>query len=275
MPPRSTRVAGWRKRMRWPASISIVSPGTGVLSLARPAGSGGSSPACCRSGATVTSKAPRERRLRSTAVAITSQVHGSTRTGRVTASQLSRLTSLTRSWKLIRRWTFAIAANAASAAASRSHGSAPLAVISTKVPSSGRARRTCLAHIPVGKPASSPDRVGGRLSPQHVRSADAMTVEPEDLLHAFGHVMGRERRARDVAYVVVDRERARTGLADELRQPARPADLAAVGFAILQDIDAMDAAARIERHRIVDVEMLADDAVEHEQSDHLAAGLRL
>src|SRR6202008_1122343 len=104
-------------------------------------------------------------------------------------------------------------------------------------------------------------------------SADAMTIEPEDRLHAFGHVMGGERRAGDVADIAADRERARAGLADELREPARPADLTAVRFAILQDVDAMDAAARIERHGVIDEQMLADDAVEHEQPDHLPARL--
>src|ERR1051325_10354340 len=247
MPPRSMRVPGARKRMRRPASISTASPAT----AASPAGSAavaGSRPASCRSGATVMSYAPCERRLRSIAAAITSQVHASTRTGRVAAARLSRLTSLAGSWKLISRWTAAIAGKAASAAAWSRERSGPIAAISTKVPSRGRARRI---------------------------SADAMTEKPEDLLHAFGDVMAGERRARDIADVVADREGARAGLADELREPARPAHLAAVGFAILQDVDAMDAAARVERHGIIDVEMLADHAVEHEQPDHLAAGLRL
>src|SRR5262245_45943799 len=102
-----------------------------------------------------------------------------------------------------------------------------------------------------------------------------MAIQPEDLLHAFGDVMRRQGGARDVADVAVDRERARGGLADELREPARLATLAAVGFAVLQDVDATNAPARVERDRVVDIEVLADHPVEHEQADRLAAGLGL
>src|ERR1700722_3049947 len=102
-----------------------------------------------------------------------------------------------------------------------------------------------------------------------------MAVQPEYLLHALGHVMGGQRRAGNVADVAVDLERACARLADELREPARLPHLAAIGLAILQDVDAMNLAARTERYRVVDEQVLADHAVEHEQADRLAAGLRL
>ena len=52
-----------------------------------------------------------------------------------------RLTSLSVSWKLIRRWTVAIASKAASIAASMAAALAPSTATSTNVPRYGRRRR--------------------------------------------------------------------------------------------------------------------------------------
>src|SRR5690349_4764317 len=133
-------------------------------------------------------------------------------------------------------------------AASRSRSGRPAAAISTMVPSSGRARR---------------------------RLSQAMTIGGEDAFDAFGDMVRRKRRAGDVADVLIDRERARTGLANELRQPARLSDLTTIGLAILQDLDAEDAAARVERDCVVDVQVLADHMIEHEQAERPSAGVRL
>src|SRR4029077_20514164 len=120
---------------------------------------------------------------------------------------------------------------------------ASAAAISTNVPSNGRARRM-------------PSQV---------------SIGRQNAFDAFGDVQRRQRRARNVANIAADLQGAGAGLADELRQPARASHLAAIGLAILQYIDAADASARIDRHRIVDVEMLADDMVDDENS--AAAGL--
>ncbi len=62
-------------------------------------------------------------------------------------------------------------------------------------------------------------------------------------------------------------------LADELRKPARAPDFAAVGLTIFQDLDALDSAGRIERYRVIDVEMFSDHAVEDEKPGDTTAGL--
>src|SRR5262245_50699107 len=146
------------------------------------------------------------------------------------------------------RCTLATAANAESTAASSSDRGRPEAPISTNVPRSGRARR---------------------------RLSGAIAIERDDPLDALGDVQGRERGAGDVADVAADAQRARARLADELPEPAPVPDLPAIGFAVLQDLDPLDAPARVERNRIVDVEMLADHTINDEESQDLAAGLRL
>src|SRR5215472_5688191 len=134
--------------------------------------------------------------------------------------------------------------NARLTAACRSPERAPLALISTKVPSSGRARRTL---------------------------SQAGVIEGEDTFDAFGHMTRRERGAGDVADILVELDRILARLADELCEPAPIADLAAIGFAIFQDLDMPDATVRIERHRVIDHQMLADHVVDDEEADHVVA----
>src|SRR5262245_4523340 len=182
---------------------------------------------------------PLERRLSSAAAARTSNVKASTATAPAPASRLSRLTSLCGSWKLISAWTRSTASNAASTAASaRTQGAT---ATSAEVPSSGRARRT-----------RAPRKTdAGALAP-------TAAIGQQDPLDALGDVLRGERGARDVADVLTDRQRAARGLADELREPARTANLAAIRLAIFQDIDPADTAAGIDGHRVVDVEVLSD-----------------
>src|SRR5258708_30262801 len=131
-------------------------------------------------------------------------------------------------------------------AASSSDRAAPAASIWTNVPSSGRARRTLWEAVAIGCQYS---------------------------LHAFGDMCRRQGRAGNVADVAVDLERAAAGLADELREPARAPDFAAIGLPVLQDLDAVDGAARRQCHRVVDIEVLSDHPVEHEKAGHVSARL--
>src|ERR1700674_144611 len=132
-----------------------------------------------------------------------------------------------------------MASNAASIAWSARERAAPASVMSTKVPSSGRARR---------------------------RLSEAVCIERQYPLYALGHMVRGQGRAGNVADVLVHREGIGAGLADELGEPARAPDFASVRFPVLQDLHAMHLAARIERHRIVDEEMLADHSVEDEEA---------
>src|SRR5262249_50057636 len=61
-------------------------------------------------------------------------------------------------------------------------------------------------------------------------------------------------------------------LANKLRQPARTSDLAAIGLAILQNLHTANPSARIQRHRVVDIEMLSDDAIEDKEADKPSSG---
>src|ERR1043166_541593 len=97
------------------------------------------------------------------------------------------------------RCTLAIAANAASTATSATGVGASARLISTKVPSSGRARR---------------------------RLADAGAIGGNDPLHAFGHMRARQRRAGNIPDVAAHSKGAAAGLPDELREPARGATFA-------------------------------------------------
>src|ERR1700730_2356594 len=125
---------------------------------------------------------------------------------------------------------------------------APATSISTKVPSRGLARRTL---------------------------SEAIAIGCQYPLHTFGDVSRRQRCAGDIPDVAVDLERAAAGLADELREPARAPDLAAIGLPVLQDLDAVNGAVRRQRHRVVDIEMLADHPVEDEKAGNASAGLGL
>src|SRR5262249_8803273 len=154
-------------------------------------------------------------------------------------------------WKRTRACPSAAASTAAATAACMSASTAPATAISTNVPSTGRARR---------RPAAA------RL----FEAGD----NGHDPLHALGDVMRRQRGAGDVPDVAAHLQGAAARLADELCKPARAADLAAIGFAILQDLDAADASARIERDRIIDVEMLADHPVENEKAEQAPGGFR-
>src|SRR5262249_19996448 len=193
------------------------------------------------------SNRPFELRLRSTAAVMTSCVQGSTAIATAAASRLSRPTSRAGRGTLMGRCTFPPAAKPASTAAAISSAAPPSTLTSTKVPSRGRARRML------------------------ARSAAKSGQHPLD---AFGDVHRRQRRAGDVADVLVELQRTLAALADELGEPARASDLAAIGLAVLQDLDAHHAAARIERDRVVDEQMLADHPVEHEQADDPPPGFR-
>src|SRR5262245_42097181 len=106
-------------------------------------------------------------------------------------------------------------------AASRSDRSAAATSISTNVPSNGFARRVL---------------------------AEAVAIGGQHSLDTFGDVGRRQRRAGDIPDIAVDPQRAAAGLSNELCQPARAPDLAAVRLPVLQDLDAVDGAARCERH---------------------------
>src|SRR5262249_61250430 len=118
-------------------------------------------------------------------------------------------------------------------------------VIPTNRPSSGRARRilTCRASI------------GGQYP-----------------FHALGDVQRRQGRAGDVPDIAADLESTAASLANELRQPASLANFASVRLAVLQDVDAHYASAGVERHRVVDIKVLADNVIDHEQAEELLAG---
>src|SRR5690242_9100315 len=116
-----------------------------------------------------------------------------------------------------------MAAKASSMAAFISAGAAPATAISTKVPSSGRARR---------------------------RLFEADVIDRQNPLDAFGHVPRRQRGAGDVADVPLHVERIAARLAVELREPIGIGHLAAIGFAVLQDLHLLDAAVRRQRYRI-------------------------
>jgi hypothetical protein len=82
----------------------------------------------------------------------------------------------------------------------------------------------------------------------------------------------RQGRARDIANVRIDFERAAARLSGELRKPARVRHLKAVGFPVGQDFHAADLAVRAESDRIIDVEMLADNVVDEKITNEPVAG---
>src|SRR5262250_1436704 len=140
----------------------------------------------------------------------------------------------------MRRCTWATASNAASIATWTGPGRSPAAAISTNVPSSGRPRRA---------------------------SVQAGLIDRKHAPDPLGDVVGGERGPGDVADVAVDGERVVGGLADELLEPAPAVDLAAVGLAVLHDLDPPHAPVRFERHRVVDDQVLTGHVVDDEEAD--------
>src|SRR5260370_8737457 len=87
--------------------------------------------------------------------------------------------------------------------------------------------------------------------------------------HALGDMQRRQGRAGDVADVAAELEGTAAGLADELRKPAGLAHFAPVRLTVLQDFDAHTAPAGVERHRVVDIEVLADSVIAHAHTHNL------
>jgi len=138
MPPRSIQSA---RRRRTPSSSSIsmsfqFAPSTSAASSL----GAGSIPHATNCAATVTSKAPSVCSLSINASRSTSPVCASTVTRCPGAAACIRERSLSASWKLMRAWTWVIAANAASIARWAPASSASSTRMLTVVPSSGRAR---------------------------------------------------------------------------------------------------------------------------------------
>src|SRR6185369_14557260 len=83
--------------------------------------------------------------------------------------------------------------------------------------------------------------------------------EPSDSVR---YMFRRKRRACDVSDVRADLHLCAVAFAQELRAPLRVADLAAVAFAIFEDLDPGDGAARVEAQGVGDELVLADDLVD-------------
>src|ERR1700738_5354169 len=109
-----------------------------------------------------------------------------------------------------------------------------------------------------------------------------------DRQHAFdalGDMTRRQRCARDDADVGPRLQSIAARLAGELRQPIAVGDLAAIGLAVLQDLDPLHPTIGPKRHGIVDRLVLADYVVDNEEAqqtsvrfgppDLLAAGADL
>src|SRR5580700_7835492 len=75
--------------------------------------------------------------------------------------------------------------------------------------------------------------------------AGAAAIGRQDPLHALGDVERRQGGTGNIADVAADLEGTAARLADELREPAGLAHLATIRFAVLQDIDAHHASARV------------------------------
>src|SRR5258706_12253555 len=114
---------------------------------------------------------------------------------------------------------------------------APVARISTSVPSSGRARLTLL---------------------------EVALIHRQHALDAVGHVAARERRTADIADIAVELQRIGGALAGELPAPFGVAHLAAVRFAGLEHLDAAHSSLGIERPGIGDALVLSEHLVEDE-----------
>src|SRR5260221_8123171 len=191
---------GWDRSMSAlpPFSAGVSSPCAGR----RPA-------ATCRA-PIVQSKAPADLRPRITASRNTRQVHGSTGSARKCAARFRRDSSLSGSWQLMSRSTFATAENAASIAMAAS--GAPPTRTETMVPTSGLARSM----------------------PQY------NLVEHEQAAHAVGEVLARQGCAADVANVGAQAHRVGRGFPRELRAPSDLAHLAAVGLAVVEHLHYLD-----------------------------------
>src|SRR5437867_10514966 len=139
----------------------------------------------------------------------------------------------------MRWWTSAIWSNAASIAPWAQDSGTPLTRMATYVPSSGRARSTI--------DGSEDERIRG-----------------EQTLHPIRHVATRQGCARDVLDVLRQPERGAGAFAEQLRAPRREADLPAIGFVILEDLDVLDGAVRIECQRERNELVLAHHLVDQE-----------
>src|SRR6267142_1304314 len=109
----------------------------------------------------------------------------------------------------------AISANASSIARWASASRKPWTRIATLVPRSGRARSI-------------------------LRKDDV--IRGQEALDAFGNVPARESGSRNILNVLFQDDRCAAAFADELRAPKWFANLAAIGFAIFENLDALDAA---------------------------------
>src|SRR5438876_711860 len=139
----------------------------------------------------------------------------------------------------------ATAANAARKPSSSAFCELDDAVMSTRVPSQGSARR----------PWNGASATGQRA-----------LMEQEQTVHALGDVPARERRARNVANVGVETHRVAAALADELAAPSRKPNRVAVRLAIDEDLERLHRAAVVERKRIGDELGASDDLVDDEPS---------
>src|SRR6267143_1262950 len=163
----------------------------------------------------------------------TAMVQGSMAMTLPAGAALILATSLSASWRLISRCTRSSASKPPSMAPEASRGRR----ISTSVPSSGRARLTLLE---------------GRL------------IEAKQALDAIGYVAARKRGAADVTDILVQLQRIARSLPGKLAPPRSVADLVAVAFEVLQDLDASHAAIGPEPDGIGDQLMLAEHRVDDE-----------
>src|SRR5262245_18716398 len=145
----------------------------------------------------------------------------------------------------MRRWTSATSSNAASMTRCASRVLLWVAEISTKVPRSGRHRRTSAREDERMKAQEAPD--------------------------TFGDVTAGEGGAADVLDVDVELQRRAVGLADELLAPLRVADLVSVGLAIVEDLDLPHGAVGVQGKPPGDELMLADHLVPDEPAQERGA----
>src|SRR5213594_868707 len=97
------------------------------------------------------------------------------------------------------------------------------------------------------------------------RSSDGSALVPggelgEHTPHAGGHGVNADRRTRDAPDVAADLQRVRGGLAPELLAPGLVGHLAAVGFAVHQNVHVLEAVRGVDRHEEGDGPVLSDDA---------------
>src|SRR4029450_8752661 len=187
-------------------------------------------------GATARSNAPSLSRAKFFAAFMTCHVHGCTVIPRGNASRFIRETSLSGSWKLIRRCTCPTASNAASIPRTSFASSRACAVISTNVPSSGRHRR--------------------------ISMLERDFIECEQAFHAISDVPATQRCSADVFNVAIEFERRSAVLTDKLGEPLLISNLATVGLAIIHGFEWPAGAVRVQSHRISDNLVLADNFID-------------